>query len=312
MYEMVYYDTRPRITVNEERDKIFLAYAYKQQGDLEKAMSLYEDMYYRGHRDIAVVNNLANIYLTYEEEAKAETLYHYAMRAEARGEPFFNMGLLKLRNLEYSESSRYMAEARRRNYSSASSEPVDIMPTAGDYYEMIFSEPLQLFGVVNPIYVFPLVVIFVLTFLPFRFPAPFYCGTCGRAICKKCQEQLDEEIMCKECFTKLKSTENVEMEALLKHSVGSRRRKFKSLIAYLVNLFIPGAGLIYMGRNFVGLIVVFIVMLGYIPILFSRFFIKPAGWVSLSTTPIFVMVALVAALMTYLYSFLAMRSSHGD
>ena len=154
------------------------------------------------------------------------------------------MGLLKLRNLEYSESSRYMAEARRRNYSSASSEPVDIMPTAGDYYELIFSEPLQLFGVVNPIYVFPFVIIFVLTFLPFRFPAPFYCGTCGRAICKKCQEQLDEEIMCKECFTKLKSTENVEMEALLKHSVGSRRRKFKSLIAYLVNLFIPGAGLI--------------------------------------------------------------------
>ena len=67
-----------------------------------------------------------------------------------------------------------------------------------------------------------------------------------------------------------------------------------------------------MGRNFVGLIVVFIVMLGYIPILFSRFFIKPAGWVSLSMTPIFMMIALVAALMTYLYSFLAMRSSHGD
>jgi hypothetical protein len=189
---------------------------------------------------------------------------------------------------------------------------VDIMPTATDYYEMIFSEPLQLFGVVNPIYVFPFVIIFVLTFLPFRFPSPFYCGTCGRAICKKCQEQIDEEIMCKECFTKLKSTENVEMEALLKHSVGSRRRRYKSLIAYLVNFVIPGAGLVYVGRNFVGLVVVFIVMLGYIPLLFSHFFVKPAGWVSLSTTPVFLLAAVVVALMTYLYSFLAMRSSHGD
>ncbi len=312
MYEMVYYDVRPKITANNERDKTFLAFARKQAGDLEKAMSLYEDMYYKGHRDIAVVNNLANIYLLYEEEAKAETLYNYAMRAGARGEPFFNMGLLRLRNLEYSESSKYMAEARRRGFSSASSNPVDIVPTAGDYYELILSEPLQLFGLVNPIFVFPFVIILVLTFLPFRFPAPFYCGTCGRAMCKKCQEQMDDEVMCKECFTKLKSTENVEMEALLKHSVGSRRRRYRSLVAYLVNIVVPGAGLIYVGRNFTGLVIVFIVMLGYIPLLFARFFIKPAGWVSLSTTPIFGLIALVIAILAYLYSFLAMRSSHGD
>jgi hypothetical protein len=312
IYEMVNYDARPRISANTERDKIFLAYAYKQQGDLEKAMSVYEEMYYKGNREIAVVNNLANIYLIYGEEARAETLYHYAMRAEKRGEPFFNMGLLRLRNLEYSESSRYMAEARRRDYSSASSEPADIMPTTGDYYELIFSEPLQLFGIINPIFVFPFAIIFVLTFLPFRFPSPFYCSTCGRAVCKKCQEQMEDEVVCKECFAKLKSTENVEMEALLKHSVGSRRRRFRSMIAYLVNLIVPGAGLIYMERNFVGLVVVFIVMLGYVPLLFARFLVKPAGWVSLSNTPILVLFAVVIVVLTYIYSFFAMRSSYGD
>jgi hypothetical protein len=46
--------------------------------------------------------------------------------------------------------------------------------------------------------------------------------------------------------------------------------------------------------------------------LFPRFFIKPAGWVSLSTTPLFVLGAVSIALLTYLYSFLAMRGSHGD
>jgi len=312
MYETVHYDSKPRITANNEQDKIFLAYAYKQQGELEKAMSLYEEMYYTGHRDIAVVNNLANIYLIYDEEVKAETLYNYAMRAGSRGEPFFNMGLLRLRNLEYSESSRFMAEARRRDYSSASNEPVDIMPTTDDYYEVILSEPLQFFGIINPVYVFPFVIIFVLTFLPFRFRSPFYCATCGRAICQKCQEQIEDEVMCKECFAKLKSTENVEMEALLKHSVGSRMRRYKSMIAYFVNLVIPGAGLIYLGRNFVGLVVVFIVMLSYVPLFFSRLFIKPAGWVSLSLIPLFALVALVVGSLMYVYSFLAMRGSHGD
>ena len=312
IYEMVHYDVRPRITANSERDKVFLAYAHKQQGEYEKAMSLYEEMYYKGHRNIAVVNNLANIYLTYGEEARAETLYNYAMRAGERPEPFFNMGLLRLRNLEYSESSRYMAEARRRDFSSASSEPADIMPTTGDYYELIFSEPLQLFGVINPVFVFPFLIIFVLTFLPVRFPSPFYCSTCGRAICRKCQEQMEDEVMCKECFTKLKSTENVEMEALLKHSVGSRRRRYRSMVAYLVNIIVPGAGLIYMDRNFVGLVVVFIVMLGYVPLLFGRFFVKPAGWVSISTTPIFVFGAISIVILTYIYSFFAMRSPHGD
>jgi hypothetical protein len=313
IYEMVHYDSKPRIVPEYELDKIFLAYALKQQGAFEEAMSIYENMYYKGHREIAVVNNLANIYYLYGEEARAETLYTYAMRAGDRGEPFFNMGLLRLRNLEYSQSSRYMAEARRQGYASSSSEPADIAPETGDYYQLIFSESLDVFGIINPFYVFPLLIIFVFTFLPFRFSSPFYCTTCGRAICQSCQEQLEgDEIVCHECFIKLKSTENVEMEALLKHSVGSHRRHVRSLIGYLVNIVVPGAGLIYMGRNFVGLVVVFIVMLAYVPLLFTHFFVKPAGWVCVSCMSIFVLVALIVALLTYIYSFFAMRSSYGD
>lgn len=313
IYEMVHYDTRPAILVESESDSVFLAYALKQRGELEKAMGLYENMYYTGHRDIAVVNNLANIYLIYEEEAKAETLYNYAMRAAERAEPFFNMGLLRLRNLEYNKSSQFMAEARRRGFSSPSSEPVDIMPEIDDHYEVIFSEPLEPFGgIIGPLFVLPLIIIFALTFLPFRFPAPFYCRTCGRSICQKCQEQIEDEVMCRDCFAKLKSTENVEMEALLKHSVDKRKRRTKSVIAYLINFVIPGAGLIYIDRNVVGLLVVFIAMFGYAPLLFSGLFVKPAGWVSLSLFPIFALVAIIIAVLTYLYSFLAIRSSDGD
>lgn len=312
LYEMVHYDNSVTIGTDDEQDRLFQAYALKQRGRLEEAMSLYEEMYYRGRREIAVVNNLANIYFVYGEEARAETLYSYAMRAGSKGEPFFNMGLLKLRILEYSESSRYMAEARRRGFSSSSTEPLDIMPSTGELYRVLMSEKLDLFGTVNPLIFFAALVLFVLSFLPFRFPSPFYCGTCGRAVCRKCQETEADEVICRKCFAKLKTTENVEMEQLLRHSVGNRRRRMKKTIAYLLNLIVPGAGLVYLNKNFSGLFVVFVVMLAYTPLLFPQFFVKPAGWVSLPLSSIFVVIAAVVAVFAYIYTFLAIRSVHGD
>lgn len=312
LYEMVNYDNTVTINSDTEKDKIFEAYALKQRGELEKAMSLYEEMYYTGRREIAVVNNLANIYFLYDEIARAETLYNYTMRAGSKAEPFFNMGLLKLRSLEYNESSRYMAEARRRGFSSSSTEPLDIMPSTREFYGVLLTEKLDLFHSIHPVFFFASLAIFALSFLPFRFPPPFYCSTCGRAICRKCQEAEADEVICRQCFGKLKTTENVEMEQLLRHSVGRRRRRMKRAIAYLLNAIVPGAGLVYMNKNFSGLFVVYIVMLAYSPLLLSQFFIKPAGWVCLPLTPIFVVVAVVVAFFAYLYTFLALRGVHGD
>ena len=312
LYEMVHYDNSVTIDADDDEDRLFQAYALKQRGRLEEAMSIYEGMYYRGRREIAVVNNLANIYFVYGEEARAETLYSYAMRAGSKGEPFFNMGLLKLRILEYSESSRYMAEARRRGFSSSSTEPLDIRPSTGELYRVLLSEKLELFGTINPLLFFAALALIVLSFLPFRFSPPFYCGTCGRAVCRKCQEAEADEVICIKCFAKLKTTENVEMEQLLRHSVGNRRRRMKKIIAYLLNIIVPGAGLVYLNRNFSGLFIVFVVMLTYTPLLFPQFLVKPAGWVSLPLSSIFVVIAAVVAAFAYIYTFLAIRSSHGD
>lgn len=312
LYEMVHYDNGATIDSGGEYDRLFEAYALKQRGRLEEAMSLYEEMYYTGRREIAVVNNLANIYFVYGESARAETLYGYAMRAGSRGEPFFNMGLLKLGFLEYSESSRYMAEARRRGFSSSATEPLDIMPSTDEFYRVLLSEKLDLFGTINPLLFFAAIALFVLSFLPFRFPSPFYCSTCGRAVCRKCQEAEADEVICKVCFAKLKTTENVEMEQLMRHSVGNRRRRMKKTIAYLLNVIVPGAGLVYLNRNFSGMIVIFLVMLAYTPLIFPKFFVKPAGWLSLPLAPIFVVTAAIVALFAYVYTFLAIRSVYGD
>jgi len=312
LYEMVHYDSGITVDADSQQERIFQAYALKQRGDLERAMSMYEEMYYTGRREIAVVNNLANIYFVYGEVARAETLYNYAMRAEESALPFFNMGLLKLRGLEYSESSMYMAEARRRGFSSSSSEPIDIIPSTGEFYSILLSEKLDFFGTMNPLFFFSFVGIFLLSFLPYRFQTPFYCKTCGRAICRKCQEENEDEVICKQCFTRLKTTENVEVEQLLKHSVGRGRRRMRTTIAHLINIIVPGSGLIYFNKHFSGLLVVCAVMFVYTPLLVPHLFVKPAGWISLSLFPLFAFIAVVVALFAYVYSFLSMRGSHGD
>ena len=186
------------------------------------------------------------------------------------------------------------------------------MPSTSEFYGVLLTEKLDLFHSIHPLFFFASLAIFALSFLPFRFPPPYYCSTCGRAICKKCQEAEADEVICRQCFAKLKTTENVEMEQLLRHSVGSRRRRMKRTIAYLLNAIVPGAGLVYMNRNFSGLFVVYVVMLAYSPLLLPQFFVIPAGWVCLPLTPIFIFVAVVVAFFCYLYTFLTLRSTHGD
>lgn len=312
LYEAVTYDSGVEFGSRNDAERIFEAGAYYLRGDLERAASLYEAMYYTGHREIGVMNNLANIYFRHGENDRAEKLYDHAMRLGTNGEPFFNMGLLKLKNLEYNESSRYMAEARRRGFSSAVSEPQAIMPTTADCYRMFLAEQTNLFHSVNPFFLFSVLALFALTFLPFRFQPPYYCETCGRAMCQKCQDQNTGEGVCQECFARLKSTENVEMETRLRHSVIKRHRRMRLFIAYLINLIIPGSGMIYVGKNFAGIIIVFIVMLAYAPLLFASMLARPAGWVCLPMAPVFLSVAVVVALIAYLYTFFTLRNYHGD
>lgn len=312
LYETINYDSAVEFEAINDPERIFEAYAYKQRGELEIAMSRYEAMYYTGHREIGVVNNLANIYLLYGKDARAETLYGYAMRVGTHGEPFFNMGLLKLKNLEYSESSRYMAEARRRGYSSAMSEPQDIAPSTSDCYRFFLSERVGIFHSVNPAFLFSIVALLALTFLRLRFPPPYYCEACGRAICHKCQDESTGEAICQECFVLLKSTENVEMETRLKHSVVKRHYRMRLFIAYMINIIVPGSGLIYIGKNFAGIAFAFIVMLAYAPLLFTALLVRPAGWVSLPPAPVLLVIAVAVGFVAYVCTFFALRNYHGD
>jgi len=312
LYEISNYDSSSNPTATNETQKEFLAYGLKQQERLNDALSLYEDLYYQGYRSMTVANNLANIYFLFDEPIKAESLYNYAISLTDRGEPFFNLGLLRLKNIEYAESARLMEEARKRNFASLSKEPVDIKPSNNEFYKGIMLNHITLNGPVKLWYVIPIVVILILSFMPLSLSPPYYCTSCGKPLCAKCLKEVDAETMCEDCFTKFKSTKQAEVEERLRISVDKSRKKVTKSILYVVNLVVPGAGLIYLKKHLIGIILVCITMTGYVPVLFPHIFVRPTGWITLQLNALFIPIALIIAIVSYIISFALIWGYHAD
>ncbi|MEO0205316.1 MAG: tetratricopeptide repeat protein [candidate division WOR-3 bacterium] len=312
IYQMVVLDGDIRVNPETRKEKEMLAYVLKKKGLYDDAMALYEDLYYNlSARSTEIMNNLANLYALYDEDARAEELYLKAAQSK-RGEPYFNLALLKFKNIEYLAAGQYMEKARERNFVTTSKEPVDISPDTRDFYGLMRAEKFKPSGPINTVFLILFVLVFVTTFIPFRIPPPYYCQVCGKPVCKGCTEQTDEESSCLDCRNKLNSTNNPEIEQELKYSLGRFRRLGKKIVAVIVNIILPGTGLIYKNRNFLGLLITFFAILIYVPLLFRSFFIKPAGWISLSLTPLILCIGAIILFFCYLFSFLLFGGSDAD
>ncbi len=313
MYQMVALDSDIRINPETRFEKDVLAYALKKQGSYDEAMALYEDLYYNQNiHSVDVLNNLANLYAFYEEDERAEELYRKAMYSD-RGEPYFNLALLKFKNIEYLAAGEIMEEARKRGFVSVSKEPVDIVPNTNDFYNLLVTKNLNNSDFIKIKYLLVVLAIFFITFVPFKISPPYYCSICGRAVCKECIGETGEEFYCRECQNKLNATKNEEIEEELKIALGKTKRLSRNIFAIVLNIILPGAGLIYKNRNFLGLVVSFFAIMVYTPILFKSYFIKPSGWVCFSLNPILFLIAVIDLLLCYLTSFsLLFGGSHAD
>jgi len=310
LYETVHYDASPDVEASTNREKALLAYGLKHQGKNREALALYEELHTNNYRTAAVSNNLANLYFAQGDTAKADSLYIGSLLREDRGEPYFNRGLIKLGKLEYSESERLMAEARRRGFSSIHKDPVDIKPTNQAFLDILFSEQFTADGIVKFVYVIPLFVLLVLSIIGLHLSAPFFCSSCNRALCTDCIKDIEGETLCTYCFEKFKSTKKTETEIDLRSIVSKTKERTRQIILYSINIVVPGAGLIYIGKHTAGLILVGIVMIGYIPVLFPGIFIQPAGWIALRSDALFRFLAIFAAIVAYVISFSAIREYH--
>ncbi len=306
-YELVNHDAFREIGASDTREKEIYAYALKKQAKLESAFELYEALYYGGHRNTAVTNNLANIYFEYEEYALAESLYKNAFSHDENPVPYFNLGLLKLHLIEYSESSRYMEEARNRGFSSDSRKPIDLAPTNKDFYRWIMGQELKTEGKINTLLIIPFLILLFMSFAPVKIPPPYYCNSCGRPVCSTCVKEIENDTICEQCFSKFKSTKRQEIEADLRQAVSMNRQRLNNVVRFLLNLIIPGGGLVFMKKHFSGLVCIFLALIGYVPLLMPGIFVKPAGWIVLPFESIFLLSAAVILLASYLISFTMMK-----
>jgi hypothetical protein len=312
LYRLVNYDGEQRILAENNTEKELMALALKQQGKIDEALSVYEELYYEGNRSIAVINNLANLYYLYDENAKAEELYLLALN-QNRGEPYFNLGLLKLKNIEYLASSEYMEKARLNGFTTISKDPVDITPGNRTFYELVLGKDFEIPRFINPIFLIPLVFILIISFLHLKLSPPYFCAICGKAVCKGCVEEGEEEGTCQDCVNKIKSTKSSDIEEDLRISMSRRNRVLKRVLVYVINIIIPGAGLVYQKQDFLGLIVLFLVSLAYIPHFFGGLFVKPSNWICLTLAPLFATTTIILLVISYIASFILLKgTSHAD
>ncbi len=304
LYQLVALDSDIRINPESELEKEILAYAYKKQAMHDEALALYEDLYYNlnNHR-VDVVNNLANLYAIYEEDERAEELYRRAMVSD-RGEPYFNLALLKYKKIEYLAAGELMEEARKRGCVRAQNEPIDIVPETKVFYNLLFTPHFSFSSLVKNFHWIVLLLVLLFTFVPSKFSPPYRCAICRRPVCRQCAEEVGEEFHCQDCINKLNATKNEAIEEELRQSLGRTHRLLDRFLKVFLNILLPGAGLIYKNKNFLGMVFTFLAVIVYIPFFFKSYLIKPAGWIALSLTPIIIVVGVVILFFCYLFSFL--------
>lgn len=313
LYQMVAFDSDIRINPESNTEKEILAYTLKKQAFYDEAMALYEDLYYNHNiQNVAILNNLANLYAIYDEDEQAEKLYNKAIYSN-RGEPYFNLALLKFKKIEYLTAGQLMEEAKQKGFVSVSKEPVDILPDTKKFYNILITKDLRKSSMIKPVHLLILLAIFIITFIPFRIKLPYQCAICGSPVCGKCAEETEDEFCCLDCLNKLSATKNQDIEGELKESLKRTNQLYKKIISLFLNIILPGAGLIYRNRNFLGLLISFFAVMAYVPIVLKSYFVKPSGWICLSLQPIFIPIMIVILSLCYVISFLVLlRGNYAD
>lgn len=311
LYQMIYHDDDPLLQPRSPEEKEVVAYALKQRGRLETALSLYEDLYRNGYRSVGIVNNLANLYAESGENERAATMY-LTLADRGRGEPYFNLGLLRLKMIEYTAAADAMEQARRLGFSSLATDPVDILPKNQEFWGLTMEDATVTRGYVNLLLVIPLLLMFVFSFLPVRLAPPYFCDLCGEPVCAKCQHEAMEEVMCDSCHSKMESTNSEDIEQDLRQ-VRSRGKRIRTgALSVILNLLVPGAGLIYSGRDFLGLAAAALTSGAFFLLFFRGHFVVPTGWVTTSLTPLVYAISGVLIVVAYIVSFSFLRSGNGD
>jgi len=271
--------------------KFSLASVYKKSGRLNEAMEIYQDLLRDGYLESYVLTNIGNIHLADGRIDLAINSYREAIgKDESLAEPHYNLGqILVLKDPFGSEGMDELNRARELapeliSYYTKIFDGKNIHRRAIDM-TIKKSYILSDFFKFNPvkIYVFtPAIPVFLnlktewtaslfgfilligtvmMTVIQNRFRMfSSYCIKCGGIVCSRCTIQSENPGYCNDCLKIYIQKSITDQREVYRHERKSKiRQGMEYQVLRLINIFLPGSGLIYRDYTFSGLFILIII-----------------------------------------------------
>jgi tetratricopeptide (TPR) repeat protein len=251
------------------------ALALKREGRINEAISVYKGLL-EADTGAKVFTNLANAYVAAGKMSTAKSAYKEALEIEPSATLYYNMSQVYRGTYDVDAGNKYFDEAAKldSNLVSAYSAMASSNPNRFVIDQTLSEGELKEFArehtetVISPFHL----PVYLSAFLAAAMMVMFIvmdkntvnrahsCPDCGKVICPLCARKENVGGRCEECYKLYK--EDTSPQGRVKRMLKSKERKNKIMgrIRILSILFPPGMAQIYSGRQFSGLLILWIAL----------------------------------------------------
>ena len=304
--------------------QFLLATQYKNLGDYELAAAQYRRILDAYPGDLDARMNLGNIYFAQLDWEGALVQYNQVLGADAtKAEAYYNKSLAHAENFQFAEreEARLRAESldaagvaaherRTGDYRVVEDSRLDEVEILSKFYGLsqgIGDSPAggglgrSLFGgwglrfVVAPILFGALILVLEVVFNDRKLTQR--CRKCASAFCGRCQIGTGRKGLCTQCYHLFFMKDGVSATARNdKLTQVQRATRTRALLFRALSVLAPGAGHISEGMPLVGILLLFVWILGGLAIAFgSSLYTLPDGLLGFGAGLPFVLLAMMAA-----------------
>jgi len=260
---------------NDTRTMLVLANLWKRNGQLDKAISLYNNIIKLEPNAIAF-NNLANTYYQLDEPDNAIQYYTQALNyAPADATIYYNYSLAVRAKFNFGKAEELMRKAIELdqnlilNYERRAINKkgvVDFLMTPKELFSLIYKDtsfydnPFRIILLFFNSNTFIILGLWILLRMQKRklFLAR-KCSSCGIAYCKKCQAIEKKFNYCSQCLHLFIKKDGISQASKIeKLNFIEKEKKKDYAFSYLMTIFVPGTGSLYIGSIKLGILSIMI------------------------------------------------------
>lgn len=258
---------------SKDRTELFsYALALKREGRYHDAIVAYRNLI-TSNPDSIIYNNLANCYVAINDIEGAKELYAKAVRSKQLPSSLYNLSQVYRETLDFDKGDEFFLAAQRLDGRAVSTYRAiaNRHPNRFVVDESIPRDTLLRYSLSKaastttmglslvPLFFMPgvaLVMIALFFILDRQVKNRAYrCNRCGKILCNRCEKHILWGRMCLQCYRSLVKLDELDAKERISRilTVYDHRKKKRNTIK-LLSLILPGAGQIYSGSIFSGLL----------------------------------------------------------